>query len=338
MRNCFLNTHSPGFHLGLPWPPRTLVALAHSHWLWFCFHSLSPQWKCSVPRPWNSSLLGRVCAFHVFSGQCHLQQLRPARLNRELFPGTVGSREALKLCVCVCVLFFLLKLEEKTVYKHILIQVWIKSLNSRTWGCRCWLLSQTRQEVGGFSRKARLFLLQATEECASEKKNEKGNKGRRKLSLAISHRTQKWSWGASETNHGGGFNQRHNLERGTCFPHCDSREEAWEKSHSSLLKKRVKTRGQDAVWTTTLQYRLLRCSVDCHVTAWLPCCSMIARLHLGCPLVLRTFILQSLLRSPILNSSDAVLWLLLPKSRGLQGPITEPSSLFCSRFKNNWRS
>lgn len=86
-----------------------------------------------------------------------------------------------------------------------------------------------------------------------------------------------------------------------------------------------------AVWTATLQR-------DCHIAAWLPRCSVTARLHLRCPLVLRTFILQSLLRSPILDSSDAVLWLLLPKSRGLQGPITEPSSLFCSCFKNNWRS
>lgn len=46
----------------------------------------------------------------------------------------------------------------------------IKPFNSRAWGCRCWFLSQTRQEVGGFSRKARLFLLQAAEECASGKK------------------------------------------------------------------------------------------------------------------------------------------------------------------------
>lgn len=161
-----------------------------------------------------------------------------------------------------------------------------------------------------------------------KKKNEKGNKGRRKLSLAISHRTQKWSRGASETNHGGGFNQRHNLERGTCFPHCDSREEAWEKSHSSLLKKRVKTRGQDAVWTTTLQYRLLRCSVtatlqhDCHVAAWLP--GFISDAHLSSVLLFYkvSCVLQSW--TQVMRSSDFCF-----RSHGdSRGPLQSPALSF----------
>lgn len=85
--------------------------------------------------------------------------------------------------------------------------------------------AETSQEVGDSSRKGRLLLLQASEECASEKMR---NKGRRNMSLDSSGRTQEQSRGGSEANQEKG----QQLGKEALFPMTGGRK--FEKGHILL--------------------------------------------------------------------------------------------------------